>query len=75
MEFSLFSELTLSHPSHSRSTFSQSSYREMYIGELVRIGSMIIFHVSKLWKAKFILRDEMFLVSLMGKFDIYHFWE
>ena len=43
------------------------------IGEVVRIGSIIIFHLSKLWKAKFfILCDAIFLVRLQGKFDIDH---
>ena len=36
--------------------------------------SIIIFHLSKLWKAKFfILCDVIFLVKLRGKFDIDHF--
>ena len=35
------------------------------------IGSIIIFHLSKLWKAKFlILFDVILLVRLQGKFDI-----
>ena len=46
------------------------------MGEVVRIGSVIIFHLSKLWKAKFsILRDVIFLVRLQEKFDIDHSWE
>ena len=42
----------------------------------VRIGSIIIFHLSKLWKVKFfILCDVVFLVRLQGKFGIDHSWE
>ena len=42
----------------------------------MRIGSIIIFHLSKLWKAKFsILCNVIFLVRLQGKFDIDHSWE
>ena len=46
----------------------------LFIGEVVRIGSIIILHLSKLWKAKFvILCDATFL--LQGKFEIDHFRE
>ena len=46
------------------------------MGEVVRIGSIIIFHLSKLLKAKFfILCDVIFLVRLQGKFEIDHSWE
>ena len=39
----------------------------------VRIGSIIIFHLRKLWKAKFfILCDVIFLVRLQEKFEIDH---
>ena len=42
----------------------------------MRIGGIIIFHLSKLWKAKFfILCDVIFLVRLQGGFDIDHSWE
>ena len=45
----------------------------MYTNEVVRIGSIIIFHLSKLWKAEFlILCDEIFLVRLQEKFEIDH---
>ena len=38
---------------------------------VVRIGSMIIFHLNKLWIAKFsLLCDVMFLARPKGKFDI-----
>ena len=38
------------------------------ISEVVRIGSIIIFNSSKLWKAKFfILCDVIFLVKCRGK--------
>ena len=46
-------------------------YRDYCIGELVRIGSIIIFHQSKLS----ILCRVIFLVLLQGKFDIDHSWE
>ena len=46
------------------------------ISEVVRIGNIIISHLSKLGKAKFfILCDVIFLVRLQGKFDIDHSWE
>ena len=39
----------------------------------MRISYLIIFHLSKLWKATFfMLCDVMFLVRLQGKFDIDH---
>ena len=42
----------------------------------MRVGSTIILHLSKLWKAKFfILCDVIFLVRLQEKFDIDHSWE
>ena len=42
----------------------------------MRIGSIIIFHLRKLWKAKFsILCNVIFLVGLQGQFDIDHSWE
>ena len=41
------------------------------ISEVVRIGSIIIFHWSKLWKVKFfMLCDVIFLVRLQRKFEI-----
>ena len=41
--------------------------------KVVRIGSIIIFHLNKLWKAKFfMLCDVIFPVSLQGKFEIDH---
>ena len=41
--------------------------------DVVRIGSRIIFHRSKLWKTKFfILCVVIFLVRLQGKFEIDH---
>ena len=49
---------------------------EKCIGEVVRISSIIIFHLSKLWKARFfILCDVIFLVRLQGKFEIDNSWE
>ena len=41
------------------------------ISEVARIGSIIIFHLSELWKVKlFILWDSIFLVRLQGKFEV-----
>ena len=41
------------------------------MSDVVRIDSIIIPHLSKLWKAKFsILCNGTFLVRLQGKFDI-----
>ena len=58
-----------------KSTFSQP-FKEECISEVVRIDSIIIFRLSKLWKAKFfILCDAIFLVRMQGKFEIDHFWE
>ena len=51
----------------SESTFSQH-LKDKCISEVVRIGSIIIFHLSKLWRAKFfILCDVIFLVKLQGE--------
>ena len=56
----------------SKSTFSQR-LKEKCISEVVRIGSIIILHLSKLWKANFfILCDVIFLVRLQEKFEIDH---
>ena len=61
--------ITLSLPS-SKSTFSQP-VKDKCISEVVRIGSIIVFHLSKLWKAKFfMLCDVIFLMRLQGKFEI-----
>ena len=58
-----------------RDTFSQT-FKEKCLSEVVVIGSIIIFHLSKLWKAKFfVLCDVIFLARLQGKFEIYHYWE
>ena len=66
--------LSLSLPS-SKSTFSQP-FKEKFISDVVRIGHIIIFHLSKLWKAKFfILCNVIFLVRFQGKFGIDHTWE
>ena len=49
--------------------------KEKCINEVVT-GSIIIFHLSKLWKVKFsILCDVLFLVRMQGKFEIEHSWE
>ena len=50
--------------------------KEKCISEVLRIGFIIIFHLSQLWETKFsILCDVMFLVRLQGKFDIDHSWK
>ena len=42
----------------------------------MRIGSIIVFHLRKLWKAKFfILCDVIFLERVQKKFEIAHHWE
>ena len=59
-------ELTLWFPSAKR-TFSQP-FKERCISEVARIGSIIIFHLGKLRKAKFFtLCDVTFLVRLQGE--------
>ena len=46
------------------------------MSDVVRIGSIIISQLSKLWKAKFlILCGVKFLVRLQEKFHIDHSWE
>ena len=41
------------------------------MSEVLRIGSIIIFYLSKLWKAKFfILYELLFLVRPQGKFEV-----
>ena len=50
--------------------------KEKCMSAVVRIGSIINFHLSKLWKAKFFtLCDVIFLVRLQDKFEIDHSWE
>ena len=68
----LDSILTLSLSS-SNSTFSQT-FEEKCISEVVRIGSIIISHLSKLLKAKFfiLLYGAIFLVRPQGKIGIDH---
>ena len=44
---------------------SSQPFKEKCMSDAVRIGSIIIFHLSKLWKAKFfILCDVIFLARL-----------
>ena len=63
--------VTLSLPS-SKTTFSPP-FKEKCIGEVVRIGSIIISHLSKLWNTKFFIPcDVIFLVRMQGKFEIDH---
>ena len=54
-----------------KSKFSQSS-KPKFMNEVVRIGSIFIFHPVKLWKAKFFKLCVIFLVRLQGKFEIDH---
>ena len=57
-------EITKTSRTSSRSTFSQP-FEEKCVSVVVRIGSIIILRLSKLWKAKFsILCDVIFLVRL-----------
>ena len=62
-------------PIRSKRTFSQP-FQEKCTGKVVRVDGVIIFHLSKLWKAKFsILCYVIFLVRLQGKFEVDHSWE
>ena len=46
------------------------------MSEVMRIGSIIIFNLSKLWKAMFfILCDVILPVRLQEKFELGHSWE
>ena len=45
------------------------------MSEVVRIVSIIIFHVNKLWNAEFFILYVILLVRLQGKFDLDHSWE
>ena len=61
--------------SSSKSRFSQP-FKKRCISEVGRIGSIIIFQLSKLCKAEFfILCDVIFLVRLQEKFEVVHSWE
>ena len=62
--------------SRSQKVHSPNFLTDKYISKVVRISSMIIFYLSKLWKAKFSIQfDVILLVRLQGKFDIDHSWE
>ena len=53
---------------------SPNLFKERCISEVVRIGSIIIRRLIKLWKAKFFIRcDVIFVVRLQEKFGIDHF--
>ena len=59
----------------SKSAFSQP-FKDKFISEVVRIASIIIFHLSKLWRARFsILCDGILLVRLQEKFEFDHSWD
>ena len=67
--------LTLLLPSWKKKN-SPNLLKEKCIGEVVRISSIIIFHLSKLWGANFFtLFDVLFLARLQEKFGINHSWE
>ena len=71
----LWSKVTLLLPFHSwaQKVHSPNLLKRKCISKVVRICIKIIFHLSKLWKAKFsLLGDVIFLVGLEGKFDIDH---
>ena len=60
-------------PFHSQ---AQKVHSPKRVIDVVRIGSVIIFHLSKLQKAKFFkLCGEIFLARPQGKFEIDHSWE
>ena len=64
--------LTLSLP-RVQKVHSPNLLKKKCIRELERIDSIIIVHVSRLWKAKFsILCDVIFLVRLQEKIEIDH---
>ena len=63
------------YPFHSQvqKVHSPKPSKEKCISDAVRIGSIIIWQLNKLWKAKFFtLCDIMFLVRPQEKFDIDH---
>ena len=61
---------------HVQNVHSPKLSKEKCMGEVVRIGSVIIFHLSKLWKAKFsLLCDVIFLERLQGNLEIDHPWD
>ena len=56
-------------PKFSMNTLSRP-FKEICISEVGRVGSITIFDLSKLWKAKFsILCDVIFVVRLREKFE------
>ena len=63
---------------HNHSTFHSQVHKShspnLSRKKVVRISSIMLFHLSKLWKAKFfMLCDVIILVRLQGKFEINHF--
>ena len=62
-------------PFHSwaQKVYSPNLSKSDCMSDVARICSIITFHLSKLWKVKFsILCDVIFLVRLLGNFDIDH---
>ena len=60
-------------PFHSQvqKVHSPDLFEERCISEVVRIGSVIVYHLSRF----FMLCDVIFLVTLQGKFETDHSWE
>ena len=55
---------------------SPNLFKEKYISDVVRIDSIIIYHLSKLWNAKFsIMCGVIVLVRVQEKFEVDHSWE
>ena len=66
VQFSLIVQLlTLSLPSSKR-PFSQP-FKEKCYSEVVRTGSMIIFNLNKLWKAKFVILCDVIFLQAAGE--------
>ena len=75
--FSFFLSTSLNFSLQSSSIFSQPfEYKCLSDIHVVRVGSLIIFHLCKLWKAEFsILCDVKFLVRLHRKCEIDQSWQ
>ena len=77
LAMSAFAHLRKQVGSQVQKVHSPNLSHEKSMSEVVRIGRLIIFHLSKLWKAQlfFILCDFIFLLRLQGKFEVDHSWE
>ena len=71
----LVTTLTLSLPSSK--VHSPNLFKKKCVSEVVRIGSTIMFHRSKLWLKSHVLHTVWCYMAawLQGKFDIDHCWE